>query len=188
MTDIDTEATTVNVLDLFRDNPDYLIEANEAFSEACHAACDRQGKATIAFVFNLTPSFAGKMPRIDIEPDLSEMTHFQLRDELERVRRGGLAEGPVVFHLHRQMASSFACFGFMLVGVPLGIRAHRRETSLGLAMALGVAMVYYLLHALAQSLETRPEYYPHLLNWLPNFLFVALGGWLFFRANRGAGF
>ncbi|MGB0578970.1 MAG: LptF/LptG family permease [Limisphaerales bacterium] len=123
-----------------------------------------------------------------IKPDLNEMTHHQLRVELDRVRKEGIDDGLVIFHLHRQVASSFACFAFMLVGIPLGIRTHRRETSVGLAMALGVAMLYYLLHTFAQALENRPEFYPHLLNWLPNFLFVGLGGWLFWRANRGAGF
>ena len=151
-------------------------------------ATQQPGWVTYSLGETVEPIALGDIVNRVIKPDLNEMTHSQLCEELERVRAEGIDDGLVIFHLHRQVASSFACFGFMLVGIPLGIRAHRRETSMGLAMALGVAMGYYLLHTVAQSLENRPEFHPHLLNWLPNFLFVCLGGWLFWRANRGAGF
>lgn len=173
-------------------NVQFFLREGEAKSSSPDdneaVAAQEPGWVTYTLGETVEPIALGEIVNRTIAPDLSEMTHRQLRIELDRARREGLADGPVIFHLHRQMASSFACFGFMLVGIPLGIRAHRRETSVGLAMALGVAMVYYLLHAVAQSLENRPEFYPHLLNWLPNFLFIALGGGLFWRANRGAGF
>jgi lipopolysaccharide export system permease protein len=120
-----------------------------------------------------------------VKPDLSEMSYGQLRQELVRVRSENAAETPIIFHLHRQVASSFACFGFVLIGVPLGIRAHRRETSVGLALALLVALVYYAFQAFAQSLDTNAAAHPHLLVWLPNFVFTGLGIWLFWRANQG---
>ena len=120
-----------------------------------------------------------------IKPDLSEMTYGQLLTELQQVRQENADDTPIVFHLHRQVASSFACFGFVLIGMPLGIRAHRRETSVGLALALAVALIYYAFQAFAQSLDTNAAAHPHLLVWLPNFVFIGLGTWLFWRANRG---
>ena len=72
----------------------------------------------------------------------------------------------------------------VLIGVPLGIRVSRRETSANLGVAISLALGYYFLTVMVGWLDGHPEYRPDLLLWIPNAIFLALGGWMLWRIDR----
>lgn len=120
---------------------------------------------------------------LTVKTNLSDAEVTALLQEAGKIRHQQIGEVRVA--MHREMAFSFACFGFTLVGIPLGIRVHRRETNIGIAMALALVIVYYGFTMLGNSLSGRPDLYPYLILWLPNFIFQAVGTVLLWRANRG---
>jgi lipopolysaccharide export system permease protein len=119
-------------------------------------------------------------------PAIGTNSTAQLKAELSLMRQQKKDSiEPVLVAMHFQFAFAFACFSFALVGIPLGIRVHRRETNIGILMALILVAVYYAFILLGKSLSAHPEFYPHLILWLPNFIFQAVGAVLLWRANRG---
>ena len=73
---------------------------------------------------------------------------------------------------------AFASICFVLVGVPLGIRAQRKESLVGMGIALVTALVYYLVVILMTSLSKNYHVHPEVLIWLPVGLCVMLSCWL----------
>ena len=73
---------------------------------------------------------------------------------------------------------AFASICFVLVGVPLGIRAQRKESSVGMGIALVTALAYYLVVILMTSLSKNYHVHPEVLIWLPVGLCVLLSAWL----------
>jgi lipopolysaccharide export system permease protein len=86
--------------------------------------------------------------------------------------------------VQEKFTMAFAVFSFALIGVPLGIRVSRRETSANLALALALAMGYYFLTVEVGWLDRHPELRPDLLLWLPNLIVLGVGAWLFWRVDR----
>ena len=86
--------------------------------------------------------------------------------------------------VNKRFSFSLASLAFALIGVPLAITAHRKETSIGFLFSLVIAFVYFFFIIIADTVRDNPKAHPALLIWAPNFIFIGLGAWLFWRMSR----
>lgn len=125
-------------------------------------------------------------PRKIIRKD-KDMRFAELRREIHdrlnntrglplEMRRKVLSIGRTEFQL--RFVYAFASVCFVMVGMPLGIRTHRKESTIGMAVSLVVAMAYYLCVILVHSLDYLPALQPHILLWVPVASCVAFAAYL----------
>ena len=74
---------------------------------------------------------------------------------------------------NKRFVFAMASLCFVLIGIPLGIRSQRKESTVGMAISLGVSLGYYVLVILMLSLEENYNVYPYVFIWLP--VVVCLG-------------
>jgi len=85
--------------------------------------------------------------------------------------------------LMSHLASAFSIFSLALLAVPLAVRVGRSETFVNAAVALAVALSYYVLSSAAAWVK-NPAYRPDLLVWLPNLIVVLVAVSLLRRASK----
>lgn len=125
---------------------------------------------------------------------LSAMTISELRSRLdeehgaaaskEDQRKADAARSAARTEVSKRFSFSLASFAFALIGVPLAITAHRKETSIGFLLSLIVAFVYFFFIIIVDTVRGNPRLHPELLIWSPNVIFIGLGMWLFVRLAR----
>ena len=74
----------------------------------------------------------------------------------------------------KRFADACAALCFVLVGIPLGIKAQRKDSTVGMGISLAVALAYYLIILGAGAVSKNPAYCSHVLVWLPAALCLAL--------------
>ena len=113
------------------------------------------------------------------------MSSYTLPELIDFLAKGaGDQETEAIVELNKRFATSLACAAFALIAIPLGITAHRKETSVGFALSLVVAFTYFFFIIMADTFRNTPSAYPAVLIWVPNILFFTLGSYLFRRLAK----
>lgn len=124
---------------------------------------------------------------------LSIQTFRELRAELTKVQANaeGLSAGDqrkqvsqIRYTMQKQLSLGAGVLAFALIGVPLGIKMQRKETSANLGLAVVLALSYLFFQMIIDWSQKRPDLHPELLVWIPCLVFAGLGAWLFWRVDR----
>lgn len=122
-------------------------------------------------------------------------THLKMVELLERIRsvetdfpmlsaaHQRIEKTKLVIEANRRVSVAIGCFTFMLIGIPLGVKSHRKETSIGMLMSLGIVFAYYIFIVIAKALADYPDLHPNLILWLPMVGLQLLGIYLIRRSS-----
>lgn len=78
----------------------------------------------------------------------------------------------------RRYASSFACLAFALIGVPLGVKARRKDNSSGLVISLGIGAAYFVISSVLGEAGGG-----QWTLWMPNVALILIAIILFRKAR-----
>lgn len=118
----------------------------------------------------------------------TDMTLTEMRDYL---KNGGISKkllSDIRFEIHKRLAMPFACFIFAILAVPLGIQNRRSGKASGFSFSIAMLLLYYILQVFGKGLGEKNLLSPFMAVWMPNFIFLAAGIYLFVRsANEEQG-
>jgi len=115
---------------------------------------------------------------------LSDLRFGELLTEIRNLYALGIYPAAALMEAHQRVVMAVACLSFALIAIPLGLQTSRRETSIGIALSLGLALIFYFTMVIASMFRDQPHVYPELILWTPNFVFQGVGLWLLWRAAR----
>jgi lipopolysaccharide export system permease protein len=122
------------------------------------------------------------MPAASRGPEMEEMT---------TPARAALAYGEkrdleARMELNQRLALPVACLVFGLLGTALGLHHSRAGRSRGMALCLGVLLVFYSLLTSGRALGKGGVLPPEVAMWLPDLLLGSLALYAYFRKNKEA--
>jgi len=109
-----------------------------------------------------------------------------IRSKYPDLKEEGLLQrrrAEMVIEVSERLAMSFACISFALIGIPLGMKSRRKESSAGIAISLVFMFVFYFFVILADTMVDKPALRPELIVWIPVFIAQFVGIRLIQRCN-----
>ena len=111
----------------------------------------------------------------------TQMNFLELRSYLRDLEQSGFDVVPLAVQLYKKF--SFPSFAFImaLIGMPFAFFYGKRGALTGIALSLGIAIVYYAVTGLFEALGNLSQLPPVAAAWSPNLIFGLGGLYLFSR-------
>jgi lipopolysaccharide export system permease protein len=134
--------------------------------------------------YNLILDLAHKIDIDSIEKKSREKTTRELRADIVKLKKQGISPTPLLIEIHKKLALSLSNFVLVLFAIPLSIKMHRREKSIGFGLGLLIFMIYWGIQLGGIALSISNVLPAWLGVWSSNIIFSTLGLVLFIRSSR----
>jgi len=111
----------------------------------------------------------------------SEMNYQELRRYIHDLQQSGFEVVRLRVQLEKKFAFPAVALIMAVLAIPFSLQAGRRSTVTGVAIAVGIALVYWTISGLFEAMGNISELPPFLAAWSPDLIFALLGGYLILR-------
>lgn len=147
---------------------------------------DDKGSVKLLFRFeqqtvdlDLTP---GQIASASRDPE--DMGIFELIEHIKILEKQGANVAPLWVTFHLRLAIPWASVVLALVGAAFGVRPQRTGAGLGFGMSILIVFAYYVVMSFCRALGQSGNLIPVISAWIPNIIFLVLGGFFAKRGNH----
>jgi lipopolysaccharide export LptBFGC system permease protein LptF len=108
----------------------------------------------------------------------SEMNYDELRLYIRDLQQSGFDVVRLRVQLHKKFAFPVITFIMAVLAIPFSLSAGRKGALTGVAVAIGIAVVYLLTSGLFEAMGNANQLPAALAAWAPDIIFGMAGGYL----------
>jgi LPS export ABC transporter permease LptG/LPS export ABC transporter permease LptF len=110
-----------------------------------------------------------------------EMDYGELQQYIHDLQQSGFDVGRLRVQLHRKFAFPLITFVMAVLAIPFALSSGRRGALTGVAVAIGIAVVYWMTNGLFEAMGNVHQLPAALAAWAPDLIFGLAGGYLILK-------
>ncbi len=114
-----------------------------------------------------------------VSTDEQDMSFSELRQHIKDKDGNIMVRRNYLIEFYKRLSLPFACFVFVLIGIPLGMQNQRTGKAAGFSMSIAVIVINYILFSIGKTLGQKGLINPGVAMWIPNIILLAIGLYLF---------
>jgi len=111
----------------------------------------------------------------------SEMNYDELSEYIRDLQQGGYDVVRLRVQLQKKLAFPIITFVMAILAVPFALSAGRKGALTGVAISIGVAVIYWTVSSLFEAMGNLSQLPPALAAWSPDLIFALAGGYLILK-------
>jgi LPS export ABC transporter permease LptF/LPS export ABC transporter permease LptG len=111
----------------------------------------------------------------------SEMNYQELRRYIHDLQQSGFDVVRLRVQLEKKFAFPIITLVMAVLAIPFSLSAGRRGAITGVAVAVGIAVVYWTVAGLFEAMGNISQLPPLLAAWSPDLIFALVGGYLILK-------
>lgn len=111
----------------------------------------------------------------------SEMSYDELSGYIRDLQQGGYDVVRLRVQLQKKLAFPIITFVMAILAVPFALSAGRKGALTGVAISIGVAVIYWTVSSLFEAMGNLSQLPPALAAWSPDLIFALAGGYLILK-------